>query len=624
MQTPYQIWEPSYRTDGQSFQPPAAGQGLWRDERLEIRQNITPRGQGIIYLERTYLNRTDAPLNLQFEIQVRAQFAYSHYVMPCVLYNGNDWGSGLEPKGLTRDGASWVFDARRGGVPGCTLSENDETALALFASDESEETLDCAASMEQEEDGCMVHRLIYPMGEGPVSYIYRDQYGPALNRSIELAPGQARRAAAYLWAGAPKWPNFGMAGALEAAMAVLKPFDLPSMPFERVWRLGLSFARRLVYNFQGGPLFCIGLDRNDFQQLPHFELGWCGQNALFARMMLESFALDGDDSALALGLAVLDHWVRDARLENGLIKVHFEKPDGALDVCNLGFGAAELLRAHALLTGLGIERPDYRSVGLGICDFLSGHFDSRNGFGKSYGKNGRALETGGTIGAFAVLGLLEAYRQTREARYLEIAERGFAFYVNRDLSQFMTTAGALDTVCVDKETSGPMLMAAMELYALTQNPSYLESAQQAGVYFCSWMFHYEAPYPPESDFKRYGFHTTGSTAVSTQHHHLDPWGALVAPAMLRLYQAGCGEVWLKRAKMLWRGALQCVTPEGGAMVRGKWRPEGSQNEAYMHCRWYNTAAPCPPGSMNDWLVAWPAAFRLYAVSELRKMGVGEL
>ena len=147
------------------------------------------------------------------------------------------------------------------------------------------------------------------------------------------------------------------------------------------------------------PLFCIGLDRNDFQQLPHFELGWCGQNALFARMMLESFALDGDDSALALGLAVLDHWVRDARLENGLIKVHFEKPDGALDVCNLGFGAAELLRAHALLTGLGIERPDYRSVGLGICDFLSGHFDSRNGFGKSYGKNGRALETGGTIGA---------------------------------------------------------------------------------------------------------------------------------------------------------------------------------------------------------------------------------
>ena len=63
MQTPYQICEPSYRTDGQSFQPPAAGDGLWRDERLEIRQNITPRGQGIIYLERTYLNRADAPLN---------------------------------------------------------------------------------------------------------------------------------------------------------------------------------------------------------------------------------------------------------------------------------------------------------------------------------------------------------------------------------------------------------------------------------------------------------------------------------------------------------------------------------------------------------------------------------
>lgn len=152
------------------------------------------------------------PLNLQFEIQVRAQFAYSHYVMPCVLYNGNHWGSGLEPKGLTRDGTSWVFDARRGGVPGCTLSENDETALALFASDESEETLDCAASMERGEDGCMVHRLIYPMGEGPVSYIYRDQYGPALNRSIELARPGAPGCRLFMDGARPNGPTLAWPG----------------------------------------------------------------------------------------------------------------------------------------------------------------------------------------------------------------------------------------------------------------------------------------------------------------------------------------------------------------------------------------------------------------------------
>ena len=34
----------------------------------------------------------------------------------------------------------------------------------------------------------------------------------------------------------------------------------------------------------------------------------------------------------------------------------------------------------------------------------------------------------------------------------------FDFYVRRDLDEFTCTAGALDTVCVDKETSGALII----------------------------------------------------------------------------------------------------------------------------------------------------------------------
>ncbi len=220
------------------------------------------------------------------------------------------------------------------------------------------------------------------------------------------------------------------------------------------------------------------------------------------------------------------------------------------------------------------------------------------------------------MGAFLLPALIEMYRFAGEERYLACAERAFAFYDERDLRVFQCTAGALDTDCVDKETVGPLVWAAVELSDLTGNEYYRDAALRGAYYFCSFLYGYRVPCPADSDFAIYGFSSCGATAVSVQHHHLDAWGVAMVPAFERLAQWTGDLRWHLRAKSMWDCYTACVAGEDDAYVHGRRRPAGSQNEGWMHCRWNSRQDDPRPGGMNDWLVAWPGAFRLMTLDTM--------
>ena len=119
------------------------------------------------------------------------------------------------------------------------------------------------------------------------------------------------------------------------------------------------------------------------------------------------------------------------------------------------------------------------------------------------------------------------------------------------------------------------------------------------------MFHHDIIPRPESDFDIYGYRTIGGTSVSAQHHHIDPWGALVVPQLIQLYQITGDVNWRKRAVLMWANAIQNIAPKEGKMIHGLFRAAGAQNEGYHHCCWGDEGAP---GYINEWLVAWPQAF----------------
>ncbi|MBQ8369230.1 MAG: hypothetical protein IJY35_04570, partial [Clostridia bacterium] len=346
-----------------------------------------------------------------------------------------------------------------------------------------------------------------------------------------------------------------------------------------------------------------------------FELAWCGQNILFSRMLIEDWAQFGHRENLDAALEILDTRAQLCTAENGLLAAQlrdYENLNAAsADTCNMGYGAYEFLRCWARLKELGIDRPAYFEAGKGLCDFFCENWSDEYGFGKQWRLDGTLLDGGGTIGGFVICAFAKLYELTKDEKYLAMADKSLRFYMERDVDKFTCTAGALDTTCVDKETSQPFVISGILLYQLTGEKYYLTCAEKAAYYFTSWMYHYDPVYAPDSDKVKYGMSFKGLTSVSAQHHHLDPYAGLMVPYLCKLAELTGNEQWKIRAEMMERAVMQLIG-DGERKIHGVVRPVGSQNEAYFHCRW--GFEDKEKGVINDWLVAWPCAFRLSIIA----------
>ena len=240
-------------------------------------------------------------------------------------------------------------------------------------------------------------------------------------------------------------------------------------------------------------------------------------------------------------------------------------------------------------------------------------------FGKTWKKDGTPDDPGGSIGCYILLGLVKAFAITKDEKYLKCSEEMFGFYVERDLNAMACTAGALDTHCIDKETCWPLLKTGLDLYEITGNRAYLDDALHAAYYILSFTFLYDTVNDDDSDFAVFNYRTYGGTSVSTQHHHLDPWGSLISYDFYRLYKKTGDEKWNKWAAALWRNAMIGVS-NGTMVVHGLTRPSSAQNEIFLQSR-FTFKADCKPGRFNDWLTSWPGAFKLITIRRARQDGL---
>ncbi len=594
----------------------------YSDEHNLVLDKIIQINKNLFHIRRTWKNLSCRNRVIKTAFEIQTLFTPTHYLIPGVSYNGNVFGNGEEPKGLTNNSQPWVFAYDRSGIPSCTLSENSKICVCLFSSPSTKTSLESSCSMIQEKYMC--HRIWHPVSELPKTYSSRDNYSDGLDGRLTIRPNQELSFEYYLAVSKPRWGNFGFCDTLDFAPDLFK-YDIPkNLEINEVWNLGIDFVLSLKDTFYEKPVFSIGWtlkDRFVHRETDCYEFAWCGHNALLSRMLIKDYILTGNKENLNLGIAVLDTWTDIQNSHKPIIPVRLddfpENSQYSSDTCNLGFGAKELIKSYQLLKGIGIDRKNYLSIGLEICDFFCEHFDESFGFGKEWSNTGICTDRGGTIGAFILIGLCEAYSFTKNPKYLLSAEKGLDFYVTRDLDKFECSAGALDTCCIDKETAAPILISSIKVYEFTNNPIYIEYAKKAAYYFLSWMMHYNPIYSKECDFSKYNFSVCGATSVSTQHHHLDMWGAMIAPELLLLAKITGDLKWKKRATMLWNNSIQCISRENSP-VHNMIRPKGAQNEAFFHCRWGWTGCS-DRGNMNDWLVAWPTAYRLYAIDKMAEL-----
>ena len=578
---------------------------------------ITEKSPEVYALQVSFYNPTTKPTPFQeISIDVSIMDSFTYAMIPAVNYNGNTWGQGLEPKGFDLQDTPWVYAAHRTAIPGATYSEDPRRSWALFADYKAGQLSSMACSIEKHPNR-RVHRLIIPAREYPLVYANRDQYRPALPpQSLSLAPGDSLHLQAWLvteeitstsdraW---KKWLD------LAWEMILQKPSS-PEMT-DTIWQRGITYASQSLWAEEGSYRgFSIGLIWKDSQWIQRpgwkYEIGWCGQNASLANSLLVDYQKTGRQYSLDQALACLDTWSENTILPNGLFRTHYDYILGIaqgqerLDACNLGTAALNFFEAAHLARQAGHPRDHLRTIALDLCTFMANDQEPSGRYGKAWSVDGHCLDREGTIGAFLIPPMVKAFVVTGDSLYYHSSVKAHAYYFGEYKRNGYTSAGALDTYCIDKESAISLLRSALILYQLSAERTYLDEAVAISYYLSTWLWHYHYPYADSTEFKRYNWSTLGGTAVSVQHHHLDPYALLWVPEWLELAEL-TGEVqWKEKAQAIWFNGCQLIA-DGRSAIHGRIRPRGAQNEAYFQTDWSGT-----PGSFNDWLVAWPTAFRL--------------
>src|SRR5205807_2136495 len=96
---------------------------IYQQEEWEVTDIVHETIDGFYTVKRVWKNCSDRVKEAVLLFEAITLFEPEFYLIPCVSYNGNQWGTGNEPKGLERDGIPWVFAYDRTGLPAATFSE---------------------------------------------------------------------------------------------------------------------------------------------------------------------------------------------------------------------------------------------------------------------------------------------------------------------------------------------------------------------------------------------------------------------------------------------------------------------------------------------------------------------
>lgn len=282
------------------------------------------------------------------------------------------------------------------------------------------------------------------------------------------------------------------------------------------------------------------------------------------------------------------------------------KDDEYVDSCNEGWFIYKLIKCLELLKRAGLHTEKYENAVKGMCEYYINNFP-HDIFPQVVMPNGECYIEDGFAGAMCVVGFLEAYKYFGDERYITRAISGFDFYYNNYLTKSISAGGALDTYCIDKESSGPILRSALLLKEITNDDTYLEKAEKIAHYLMTWCFYYDVDFEEGTDCYNQKLKTSGGTSVSTCHHHIDCWGLFYAPDMYQLYKLTKNEGYKRQALALWMFTVQYIS-DGTLCLHDMIRPKGSQNEAVIQCNWHGSDES--RGQLNDWLVVWVKTFQL--------------
>jgi len=522
----------------------------------------------------------------EFYFIVEYDFEPSYWVIPGVAYNGNNVGRGVFPRPSLDE--TWFFREDRCCIPSAGIVENEEEVLAVFVEPAKIEDELSAVSVTR---GKIIIRI--PWVESPRRYAAKNKF--ARPRKIYFL--RDRRYHRRFYIVYSKYPEKGYKRGyylvIEKAMEILgeRKQIQPDIVRKYVERR-ISFALNVHY--------CGLARRRGFVQFvlcgtpisgSSVSGGFVGRDMDLALALYRIYLITRNNALRDLafeianihcsglrrdGLIFTDYFISTGR-KYGYALLHRR----AINTRIVGEMLYSMLRLYEYARRHREEKKLWLLVPLRVALFFVRNQLDEGGYGSWWTKRGPVEY--GTNGAYAIWFITKLYELTGERIFLKSAERAMRYYATKFVERDIYHGDTLDADSIDKEGAHAILRACLLLYEATKNSYYIRLARRAAYFLATWVFLWNIPFRENTFLGKINFKTKGWTTVSVENQHLDPYGLIIAPDLLKLHSITKEEIWRDLAFLMARPVLKFVFPHKHVEINRVFY--GYQPEQINHTDW---------------------------------------
>jgi hypothetical protein len=612
-------------------------------EGAEIKDVIS-ESDGLVTVDRNWTINRPGRGRLSFTCEVVSP-GLTEWTVPSVMYDENRLGEGKYPRGGLS--AGWSFREDRTPLPACSIVHDRTTFQAVFT--EPARSEDEVSSVKSElKNGLPFLQIQTPMVEEPHTYTEKGVVLGGLTRRKERFFKKRRDEAPFLYR-RRFYVAYGrdlplttyifdrVAGSAMELAGFGEPFqgqadwgDIADLKLRHLLFLAVDDLKSGVAGFR------MGRGNGLIQGYYEYLIGsFLGKN-IEASVILTQAGRELERPDLIDLAERVGRFFLQGRLPGGGHRdmynlrrkswASYAGPNndktllgGVNARCN-GELMINYLRLNDLLDEQGRQMDEIKDMVKANVDFyltcqLVG--DQDGSFGRWWTPDGAPINTLGTNGAYVVSMLVEYAKRFGPDERVTNALMRAAQYYGRLVDENAFYADTLDADCVDKEAGVALLRAFLDLHDWDPRPEYLENARRAAGFILGWTWLYDVAFLPRTRAGRAGLRTTGLTAVSVAHHHLDFYGLMIGYDFLRLH-AATGESRYKRYAMLMIDACrQLISRPGRLLGRSEdfagWQPEqiNQTDWDYIH-HWFGAK-----GKFHI-CVAWNVVLTLGAILDIRE------
>lgn len=552
---------------------------------------------------------------------------HNKVTIPHMIYNDNPSANPekIVPHLGKEAGKGLIVEEHRLPIPAVNIEWEQENAAYYFTFFSMPEVLTGAdkdywsLGVLKAEDGDVITSLTGPlMFNGKKDNVYGGRCTPLPCQLgyRDLQPGESVSKTYFLDWGKTEVGK-GFRSIVRMGYEILKPQTTPQHTPEKMIEYKKNVLDSRYYREEKASGYKTFGTANAFGNMSgrpeYFLYGWTGQAIKLAWCDCVLGLKTQEDFRFQRGFDVADFFVKNGQsqlkgvfygyylIEDQEWRGAWKDSKAALASRIEGEALSDLLDLMLLLKENGKEVPaDWEQAVKDACAFLmEPRYQTKDGIYPL------AWELDGTVsndmvnasGMPCVLALAKASEYFKEQLYLNYAKEKFEIYYRLHMETFDVpfARATMDAQCEDKEAGLYFFETAAELYRMTGEEKYRESADIAADWILTFVFFWETGFAPKSVCKAKNFKTTGWPGVSVQNHHLD---VFFPSYELYAYGKATGNQLYEAMGNHIRAALTY----GVCTEEGEWgfTVIGEQGEHYYHTNYFQTRYPTILMFMDHW------------------------